>query len=374
MKKLIVLTLLALLSFSGCTQEKKLTKYSNQTVEAGFDTVMTLIGYTESQSSFDKYFELMKTEYTRLNQLYDKYNDYAGVNNIKTINDNAGKQAVKVDKDIIDMLVLARSWTEPSKGSFNVTLGAVLEIWHNYRTIGQSMNQEGLAGDVPEMSVLQAANQFTGWQYVVIDESASTVFLTSAGTRLDVGGIGKGFATEIVAQKLEAAGLSSGIVNGGGNVRIIGKKPTGEKWGVGIQAPDPTMTADSLDTLYTDHSMSVVTSGDYQRYYLGPNDIVLHHLIDPSTLMPATQARSVTIMIKNSGLADALAKPLYILPYAEAIQFLNDYNTAHPDDFMGAVWVYDLGKQPTGVTGKTVGNFYLVYSENIKQYSRLNTN
>ncbi|MRR32710.1 FAD:protein FMN transferase, partial [bacterium] len=143
------------------------------------------------------------------------------------------------------------------------------------------------------------------------------------------------------------------------------------KWAVGIQSPDIENTSESLDTLYADKSMSVVTSGDYQRYYIGPDDVVYHHLIDPSTLYPARQARSVTILIEDSGLADTLAKPLFILPYDQALAFLEKFNEDHPDVFMGAVWVYDKGMQPAGTQAIDVGEFSLVHSENIKPYSRL---
>lgn len=368
-KALSFLLVIALLS--GCTKPQTLTKYSNQTIEAGFDTIITLIGYTKDKAEFDAYFEIMKNEFARLNELFDKYNDYEGVNNIKTINDNAGIAPVVVDQAILDMLKLAKEWYEPSGGSFNVTMGSVLEIWHEYRDMGQADNSDGKPGEVPPLHLLEEANVCTGWQFVEIDESAKTVYINNACSSLDVGGIAKGFATEIVARLLVEEGLKAGIVNAGGNVRLINTKPDGAKWAVGIQSPDIENTSESLDTLYADKSMSVVTSGDYQRYYIGPDDVVYHHLIDPSTLYPARQARSVTILIEDSGLADTLAKPLFILPYDQALAFLEKFNEDHPDVFMGAVWVYDKGMQPAGTQAIDVGEFSLVHSENIKPYSRL---
>jgi len=129
----------------------------------------------------------------------------------------------------------------------------------------------------------------------------------------------------------------------------------------------------SLDTLYATTSMAVVTSGDYQRYYEGVDGKIYHHIIDPATLFPARQCRAVTLLVSDSGLADTLAKPLFILPYKEALAFLEKFNADHPDEFLGAVWVYDLGKQPVAVKGTDVGKFTLVHSENIKPYSRLFT-
>jgi thiamine biosynthesis lipoprotein len=367
-KALILLMILSVLS--GCKKTETLTKYSDQTIEAGFDTIITLVGYTKSKADFDAYFTTVKTEFTRYNALFDRYKDYPGIANIKTINDNAGIAPVVVDQSIIDMLLLAKKWYEPSGKTFNVTMGAVFEIWHNYRTDGIIENGNGLPGKVPTLKELQAADKFSGWNNIQIDEAAHSVYITLAGASIDVGGIAKGYATELVSLKLEKDGLKSGIVNAGGNVKLIGSKPDGAKWAVGIQSPDMA-SSDSLDTLYATTSMAVVTSGDYQRYYYGPNNIIYHHIIDPATLFPARQCRAVTLLVSDSGLADTLAKPLFILPYKEALAFLEKFNADHPDEFLGAVWVYDLGKQPSGVTGTNVGNFTLVHSENIKQFSRL---
>lgn len=369
-KALIFVLILSVLS--GCKKTVTLTKYSDQTIEAGFDTIITLIGYTKSKSEFDAYFDTAKKEFTKYNALFDRYKDYPGYINIKTINDNAGIAPVVVDQSIIDMLLLAKEWYVPSGKTFNITMGAVFEIWHNYRTNGIADNTNGIGGKVPTLAELKAADKFSGWDKIQIDNVAKTVFITTKGSSIDVGGIAKGYATELVSKTLEKDGLTSGIVNAGGNVKLIGAKPDGAKWAVGIQSPDMADSA-SLDTLYASTSMAVVTSGDYQRYYEGVDGKIYHHIIDPATLFPARQCRAVTLLVSDSGLADTLAKPLFILPYKEALAFLEKFNADHPDEFLGAVWVYDLGKQPAGVKGTDVGKFTLVHSENIKPYSRLFT-
>lgn len=369
-KALIFLMILSVLS--GCKKTETLTKYSNQTIEAGFDTIITLIGYTKSKSEFDAYFDTAKKEFTKYNALFDRYKDYPGYVNIKTINDNAGIAPVVVDQSIIDMLLLAKEWYVPSGKTFNITMGAVFEIWHNYRTNGIADNTNGIGGKVPALAELQAADKFSGWDKIQIDNVAKTVYITTKGSSIDVGGIAKGYATELVSKTLEKDGLTSGIVNAGGNVKLIGAKPDGAKWAVGIQSPDMADSA-SLDTLYASTSMAVVTSGDYQRYYEGVDGKIYHHIIDPATLFSSRQSRAVTLLVSDSGLADTLAKPLFILPFKEALAFLEKFNADHPDEFLGAVWVYDLGKQPAGVKGTDVGKFTLVHSENIKPYSRLYT-
>ncbi|TFG83891.1 MAG: FAD:protein FMN transferase, partial [Erysipelotrichales bacterium] len=143
-KALLFVMILSVLT--ACQKPATLTKFSNQTIEAGFDTIITLIGYTKNKSDFDAYFETAKKEFTRYNALFDRYKDYPDVVNIKTINDNAGIAPVVVDPSIIDMLLLAKEWYVPSGKTFNITMGAVFEVWHNYRTNGMADNGNGMGG------------------------------------------------------------------------------------------------------------------------------------------------------------------------------------------------------------------------------------
>lgn len=139
--------------------------------------------------------------------------------------------------------------------------------------------------------------------------------------KLDVGAVAKGFATEIVARELMDAGFDSFIINSGGNIRAVGKPLDGvrNKWGVGIQNPDENPLipdTPSLDTAFIDNG-SLVTSGDYQRYYV-VNGERFHHLIDPSTLMPANHYRAVTVMTRDSGLADFMSSAVFLQPFDES--------------------------------------------------------
>ena len=110
-------------------------------MDAGFDTVISLIAYADDETQFNEYFDLVRSEFKRYNALFDKYNDYEGVNNIKTINDNAGIQPVKVDADILEMLELSKQFSELSNNKFDITMGPVLEIWHEYREAGTQQNE-----------------------------------------------------------------------------------------------------------------------------------------------------------------------------------------------------------------------------------------
>lgn len=335
MKK-ISLLLTCLLLLGGC-KAKEQTKYSAQSISAGFDTVISLIGYADDEAQFSQYFQTVETEFIRYNQLFDKYNSYEGINNIKTINDNAGVAPVTVDEEIIEMLNLSKQFTELSAGKFDVTMGPVLEIWHNYREDGMYQNQNGGEASIPSIEELEEAKLCTGWDKVEIDDEKNTVYLNQDCASLDVGSVAKGFTAEKVAQLLESTGLKQGILNAGGNVRVIGEKPDGSPWIAGVQIPDLNGMGGSVGTLPLSGKLSLVTSGDYQRYYIYDGKI-MHHIIDPDTLFPADHSRALSIVADNSGVADICSTLLYTMTYEEGLDMIEEIKKMGYD--ISVIWVY----------------------------------
>lgn len=364
MKKLLC-ALLLMATLSGCSQ-KALSKHTTTATDIGFDTAIIFTAYTESEADYDMYNSLMQKEFQHYNQLFDKYNDYEGVNNIKTINDNAGIQPVKVDEAIIELLLLSKKYDELSNHQFDVTMGAVLNIWHDYREAGELANKENRESAIPSMEELTQANAYTGWKHISIDEEQRTVYIDDKNTSLDVGGIAKGFAVEKIALELEAKGLKHAIINAGGNVRLIGEKPESEYWSVGIQIPDiAEMQTDSLFSVKYNQSGSFVTSGDYQRYYLHNGELI-HHVIDPDTLMPAKHSRSVTVIAKDSGIADMLSTSLYNMSHEEGNAFLKKLKEEEGIE-ANAIWVYDDQVAPESDTeAMAVKGYQVVVSDGLK--------
>lgn len=321
MKRLLLFLMIITVLISGCSSagNVKGNEYSKYSYEflGTFNTVIQFMGYAKSESEFDKMAREGQARFEELNRLFDKYNDYAGVNNIKTINDQAGIKPVRVSKEIIDMLVLSKEWYEKTEGLFNVALGPVLSIWHDYREEG--INDPDHA-KLPPMELLIAADKKTDISKVIIDTRNNTVFLEETGMSLDVGGIAKGYATELVAQELASKGHDSFVINGGGNIRIVGIPKNGYRtWRVGIQDPDQNAKlpdSQTLDMAFISDT-SLVSSGDYERYYV-VDDQRYHHIIDPRTLMPATYFRAVTVMTEDSRIADILSTTLYLMPYEDS--------------------------------------------------------
>ena len=307
MKRFLCL-LLACALLCGCAAAGNETE--RKTYEATFltlfDTVTVIKGAADSKEAFTEIAYAIRDELQEYHQLFDIYNDYEGITNLKTVNDMAGQAPVKVDRRIIDLLLDCRVYYELTDGMVNVAMGSVLKLWHNARNAG--INDPANAR-LPDMDQLTEASQYADIEAIMIDEEASTVYIADPKVQLDVGAVAKGWSAQRVAENAPE-GL---LISVGGNVCATGPKDEkGTPWVVGVQNP----AGDNyLHTIYVTQE-SVVTSGDYQRCYVVDGNLY-HHIIDPTTLLPGTYWRSVTIVCADSGLADALSTALFLLPLEE---------------------------------------------------------
>ena len=135
-KKLYLLILIIAIFISGCSGDRSgYIKYSYEFLGA-FDTVVQFIGYAKTRDEFEKMAEIVEKRFLELHKLYDIYNDYEGINNVKTINDNAGIKPVEVSREIIDLILFSKEWYNKTNKKCNIAMGAVLSIWHDYREEG----------------------------------------------------------------------------------------------------------------------------------------------------------------------------------------------------------------------------------------------
>ena len=329
MKRRLILWVAALaVVLSGCAgagapEQKQYTA----TFLTLFDTVTSIVGRADSEAEFTATAQAVHDELLTYHQLFDIYTDYEGLNNLKTVNDNAGVAPVEVDGRIIELLLDCKAYYELTGGKVNAAMGSVLELWHQARSDGID---DPLQAALPEAQALRTAAEHVSFDAVVIDRAASTVYISDPAVRLDVGAVAKGWSVQRVAENAPS-GL---LISVGGNVCATGPKDeAGTAWVVGIQDPDGG--SDYLHTIYVTEG-SVVTSGDYQRYYVVDGE-TYHHIIDPETLYPSEYWRSVTIVCQDSGLADALSTALFLLPLEEGLALLE---TAGAE----AMWVDGQGQ------------------------------
>ena len=334
---LLIATLisLTLVIIGPNNQETGKTLYKNYSFDS-FDTATTITGYADSEEEFKVIFEEICDELWEYHKLYDIYHRYEGIENLRTINDvdNGQHNVLKVDKRIIDMLLYAKDLYNKTNGKMNIAMGSVLSIWHDYRSAAE--DNYGV-GQLPPMEELLEAAKHTDINDLIIDEANGTVFIADPKMTLDVGAIAKGYAVEMIAQMLEAKGVTGYVLNVGGNIRTIGTKADGSKWVAGIENPN-----DEEDRPYTAYvgleGEAIVTSGSYQRFYL-VNGERYHHIIDPKTLMPADYYSAVSIVCDHSGDGDGLSTAVFCMPLKEGLALIEAL------DGVEAMWTLEDGRR-----------------------------
>lgn len=319
---IFVLLFCFLFSFVSCKKEQNKATVKSKTFFTYFDTAISVFSYAdESQEQFEQNCGQIEAIFDKYNRLFDIYHEYSGITNLCTVNKYAGEPIV-VDSAIINLLMYAKECYYITNGEVNVMLGPVLKLWKE---------------STPTDNMLNEAAKHCNIENLIIDENSNTVLIADNQAIIDVGAIAKGYATEKVAEFLIQQGITSYIINAGGNVRLVGEKPGEKNWNVAISNPDKD-SGEYVAVLQL-HDTSCVTSGMYER----PN-----HIIDKDTLEPPTYFASVSVIAKNSAYADALSTALFCMSYEDGLKLRNTLG-----DF-DAIWLTNDGAN--------------LYTEGVKQF------
>ncbi len=348
-KKLISLALvfavLVPIVLSSCKKQPTMQKFTKYYFDY-FDTATTIIGYAPSQTEFDGVIKKVEAELETYHKLYNIYDSFDGVINLKSINEQKKGTPIGVDRKIIDLLLYGKQMYSVTEGKTNIALGSVLSLWHRHRTSGNSNPQNAT---LPKPYLLSMASSHTDIQKLVIDEQNCTVTRLDGELHIDVGALAKGYAAEQIAKTLKSELIGGYMLNLGGNIKCSGARPDGEGWSIGIENPDKTDQQNAhIEYVKLFDGDCLVTSGNYQRYYT-VNGKNYHHIIDPDTLMPCEYFASVSIICKDSALADALSTALFCTPLEKGQQLVDSL------EGVAALWVDNDGK--------------LFYSKNFKDYT-----
>lgn len=192
-RKLLSLILIFTLSVCACAPAEPERKQYTASFLTLFDTVTTIVGRAESEEAFQEKAQRIHDELLYYHQLFDIYNSYEGMNNLKTVNDQAGIAPVVVDRAIIDLLIDSKEYYSLTNGRVNIAMGSVLSLWHDARSDGED---DPLNAYLPEEAKLLEASDHTSIDDIVIDFQASTVFLADPQMRLDVGAVAKGWSAQ----------------------------------------------------------------------------------------------------------------------------------------------------------------------------------
>ncbi len=218
---------------------------------------------------------------------------------LSKVNAAAGKHPVHVGRENMEVLKASLHMAELTEGGFNIAVGPAVAAWN--------VSQEGR---IPSQSELDEVRPFISLQNVGLDETASTVFLKRVGMQIDVGGIGKGYAADLVVEVMQKAGATAGVVALSGDIKTFGRMPDQERFIFGIQHPRKEQGV-ILGRIELENE-AVSTAGDYQRFIM-QDGIRYHHILDPTTLQPARGCQSVTIIAKTGVMADGLDTGIFVM-------------------------------------------------------------
>ncbi|MBQ6529267.1 MAG: FAD:protein FMN transferase [Clostridia bacterium] len=299
-----------------------------------FDTVSYVYDYAgDSAERFDDRSAEVSHILSAYHRLFDIYHEYSGINNFCTLNKAAGQDAVEVDPRLIDFLECAVEMYEQTDGEMNVMLGSVLTLWHNCR---EAAEKDPSSASIPSAEELEEAYRHTDISLLEIDREHHTVRIADPDASIDVGALGKGYATERAAEYLEEEGAAGYVLNIGGNIRCIGDRPDVSGWVTAIRKPDNA--SDDLDCRIRIRDTACVTSGIYERYFT-VHGVRYHHIIDRDTLMPAAYYDSLTVITRDSALADALSTALFCMPWEESKEL------AEKIGGVDVLWIFPNGEQ-----------------------------
>lgn len=256
-----------------------------------------MMGTVISLTLFDHKPALVERVYDYLQTMTEIFSANDDDSTLGQINRNAGVAPVAVDATTFAFIQRALAATKKYHDSFNVLIGPLVKLW-----------KIGFGGQtVPAKSAIATSLSRMNPDDVVLDETAHTVFLTQRGMQLDLGAIAKGYFADQVKARLQAAGVTSGIVDLGGNVQTWGMNPLAadDQWRIGIQNPNDTRGNALLNVVTP--AQSFVTSGIRERYFKRDGR-TYHHILDPQTGYPVrNDLLQVTVITENSELAEVLS-------------------------------------------------------------------
>ena len=267
------------------------------------DTYMTVQAYGDSA---DEAVEQAIAEIERLDGMLSATDEES---EIYELNRNEGGI---VGEDVSYLIERAKEMYESTGGKFNIAIYPIVEKW-------------GFASGeyyVPTEDELKELLKNTDFSQIEYNKEEKKVTYDSDGMKIDLGGIAKGYTSARIMDIFKNLGVTSGIVNLGGNVQVLGTKPDGSDWKVAIQHP---MDANRYIGVLKTHDKAVITSGGYERYF-EEDGITYHHIIDPDTGYPADSGLiSVTIVCADGTMADCLSTSLFIMGKDKAIEYWKEH-------------------------------------------------
>ena len=225
------------------------------------------------------------------------------------VNKNAGIRAVRVSDELYGLIKRALKIAEITNGAFDITYASIDKVW----------KFDGTMHSFPTESQIKKSIEKIGYQKILLDAEAKTVFLTEKGMKIGFGGIGKGYAADKAKELLMSKRVKGGLINASGDLTTWGTKVTGEKWMVGIANP---LSKEKVFGWLPVIESAVATSGNYEKFVVFKGEKYAH-IIDPRTGYPTKGISSVSIFAKKAELCDALATAVFVMGKDTGLHLIN---------------------------------------------------
>ncbi|MGM0524001.1 MAG: FAD:protein FMN transferase [Bacillota bacterium] len=302
--KWLSVLLFAVLLLSACGDDNGLL--DSPIKETGFvlGTVVNISVYDEGKEA------VVSGAFDLISDWEAVLSDEVASSEVSAINKNAGEAPVKVSEPVFNLVKEAVHYGELSIGGFDVTTGPLTNLWRIGYDDARKPSQEEIDETLP----------IVDYTKIELDETNQTVYLPSENMELDLGGIAKGFIADEVVAYFDAEGVTTAIIDLGGNVYVKGNRPSGEAWTVGVQ--NPYLGRGQLLGRIRASDLSVVTSGIYERY-LEVDGERYHHILDPKTGYPYdNDIAGVTIVSETSVAGDALSTSVFSLGLDDGLRLI----------------------------------------------------
>lgn len=314
---IVGIILIAVVYFFVSARDKSVWPKDRVTADSGKRIVMgtfaNVTAVTMTSDLADKCIKAAIKELEDVDALMSNYNDNSEVSKI---NKNAFDQPVKVSKPTFEVLQKAQKFSRLSKGAFDITVGPLIDLWH----------QAAEANSLPDGSELTATSSLVGYEKLILDADDMTVEFAVEDMKIDLGGIAKGYAIDKAVEAMQKCGAIGGMVDVGGDIRCFGAAPPGKNfWLIGLQDPGKIKTGSELAeepllVLKLTNS-AVTTSGNYRRY-ASINGKKYSHIIDAQSGSSSEHLTSVTIIAPNAVDADALATAVTVMGAEKGVELI----------------------------------------------------
>lgn len=287
---------IALLFASGCATGSALpTPVIVKRAQMQMGTLVTITAVAQNRHLAQA---AASAGFQEIHHLESLLSTWIATSELSQVNVAAGREAIAISPDTVRILERSIEMARLTEGSFNILVGPAVEAW-------SVLDRQ----QIPSDGMLQAVRPLTDLRALHLDPAQRTAYLAKIGMRVDVGGIGKGYAADKAVAAMQNAGATAGVVALSGDIKTFGRLPDGTKFPVGIRHPRREEAVLAFVDLQDE---AISTAGDYERYF-ERDGVRYHHILDPVTLQPARDCQSVTIIARDGIMADGLDTGVFVM-------------------------------------------------------------